>query len=188
MKYINRPALYNNLKTFFTLSSQPRVSFSMSASYQANKKHSKFGDLALATSGPLACALKGPALLNTPFYNKGAAFPADERAEFKLTGLLPTNISSLDVQTKRAYAQYSSRDSSLAKNTFMTSLAEQNQVLYFRVSLTYLFRLASCYLLLASGSLLYSPRELYKISTAHEDWSRGNRHLFLLFLARLQQR
>ena len=93
----------------------------------------KFGHLQLATSGPQACPLKGAALLNNPFYNKGAAFPADDRIEFKLTGLLPTNVSSLEVQAKRAYRQYSSRDGDLAKNTFMTSLAEQNSVLYFKV-------------------------------------------------------
>jgi len=105
------------------------------------KKPSKFGHLQLATSGPQACPLKGSALLNSPFYNKGAAFPADERAAFKLTGLLPTNVSSLEVQSKRAYRQYASLDDNLAKNTFMTSLAEQNSVLYFKVSLKFLLQL-----------------------------------------------
>ena len=109
----------------------------------APPKHPKFGDLPLSVSGPQACALKGSALLNTPFYNKGAAFTKEERSSFKLTGLLPQNVSSLDVQAKRAYQQYSSRKDDLAKNTFMTSLAEQNTVLYFRVSL--LFELLLCY-------------------------------------------
>lgn len=99
-----------------------------------NEKHPKFGNLPLSTSGPLECALTGTALLNTPYFNKGAGFPADERRKFKLTGLLPSNVSTLDQQVKRAYDQYSSRSDDLAKNTFMTSLADQNEVLYYRVS------------------------------------------------------
>jgi malate dehydrogenase (oxaloacetate-decarboxylating) len=99
-----------------------------------NEKHPKFGSLPLSTSGPQDCALTGTALLNTPYLNKGAAFPPEERKTFKLTGLLPQNVSTLDQQVKRAYQQYSTRADDLAKNTFMTSLAEQNEVLYFRVS------------------------------------------------------
>lgn len=98
-----------------------------------NEKHPKFGNLPLSTSGPLECALTGSALLNTPYLNKGAGFPADEREKFKLTGLLPSNVSTLDQQVKRAYDQYCSRPDDLAKNTFMTSLADQNAVLYYRV-------------------------------------------------------
>jgi malate dehydrogenase (oxaloacetate-decarboxylating) len=97
-------------------------------------KHPKFGHLPLSTSGPQACALTGSALLNTAYLNKGAGFPPEERREFKLTGLLPQNVQTLEQQVKRAYQQYSSRKDDLAKNTFMMSLAEQNEVLYFRVS------------------------------------------------------
>lgn len=52
---------------------------------------------------------------------------------FKLHGLLPANVQTLEEQVKRAYAQYSSRSDDLAKNTFMTSMKEQNEVLYYRV-------------------------------------------------------
>jgi malate dehydrogenase (oxaloacetate-decarboxylating) len=103
-----------------------------------HEKHPKFGHLPLSTSGPQDCALTGSALLNTPYFNKGAGFPAEERKQFKLTGLLPQNVQTLDQQVKRAYQQYSTRKDDLAKNTFMTSLGEQNEVLYFRVSLNLL--------------------------------------------------
>lgn len=109
----------------------------MSSHHKQNKPHAKhpqFGHLPLSTSGPQDCALTGSALLNTAYLNKGAGFPAEERKEFKLTGLLPQNVQTLDQQVKRAYEQYSTRKDDLAKNTFMTSLAEQNEVLYFRVS------------------------------------------------------
>jgi malate dehydrogenase (oxaloacetate-decarboxylating) len=76
---------------------------------------------------------QGNSLLRTPYFNKGSAFTKEERDNFKLHGLLPTNIQTLDEQVKRAYAQYSSRPNDLAKNTFMTSLKEQNEVLYYKV-------------------------------------------------------
>jgi malate dehydrogenase (oxaloacetate-decarboxylating) len=127
-----------------TMASQPssshpksQSSFRYSSQHKQenpNARHPKFGNLPLSTSGPQDCALTGSALLNTPYFNKGAGFPPNERKEFKLTGLLPQHVSTLEEQVKRAYQQYSSRQDALAKNTFMTSLAEQNTVLYFRVS------------------------------------------------------
>ena len=98
-----------------------------------HEAHRKYGNLPLGTSGPQDCALTGSALLNTPYFNKGSAFPANERREFSLTGLIPQHIGSLEEQVERAYQQYSSRSDDLAKNTFMTSMKEQNEVLYYRV-------------------------------------------------------
>jgi hypothetical protein len=114
-----------------------QASLPHSSSHKASNpsaSHPKFGRLPLSTSGPQDCALTGSALLNTPYFNKGAGFPPEERKQFKLTGLLPQHVSTLEQQVKRAYQQYSSRSDDLDKNTFMTSLGEQNQVLYFRVS------------------------------------------------------
>lgn len=98
-------------------------------------KNSKFDHLPLSTSGPVDCALTGSALLNTPYLNKGSAFPAEERHAFNLTGILPSSIHTLNQQTKRAYQQYLSRPDDLAKNTFLTSLKDQNEVLYYKVNL-----------------------------------------------------
>ncbi|KAF2848557.1 hypothetical protein T440DRAFT_519978 [Plenodomus tracheiphilus IPT5] len=102
------------------------------------QKNVKFGHLPLSTSGPQETSLTGNALLRTPYFNKGSAFTQEERDTFKLHGLLPTNVQTLDEQVKRAYAQYSSRPNDLAKNTFMTSLKEQNEVLYYRLILDHL--------------------------------------------------
>lgn len=98
-----------------------------------DEKKSKFGHLPLATSGPLECALKGTALLNNPYFNKGSAFTKEERLTFELYGLLPQSIQTLEQQVERAYQQYSTRQDDLAKNTFLTSMKEQNVVLYFKV-------------------------------------------------------
>jgi malate dehydrogenase (oxaloacetate-decarboxylating) len=96
-------------------------------------KSPKFGHLPLSTSGPLECALRGSTLLNHPYFNKGSGFSRQEREDFGLVGLLPDSVSTLEQQAERAYDQYNKRDDDLAKNTFLTSLKDQNEVLYFRV-------------------------------------------------------
>ncbi|KAJ9612379.1 NAD-dependent malic enzyme, mitochondrial [Cladophialophora chaetospira] len=94
---------------------------------------SKFSHLPLSTTGPIECALEGTALLETPAFNKGAAFPLEEREAFGLTGLVPARVGTLEDQVKRAYGQYLERRTPLGKNTFMTSLKDQNEVLYYRL-------------------------------------------------------
>lgn len=76
---------------------------------------------------------QGASLLRSSQFNKGSAFPSEERTTFKLHGLLPPNIQTLEEQVERAYQQYSSRDNDLAKNTFMASMKAQNEVLYYKV-------------------------------------------------------
>lgn len=97
------------------------------------EKNPKYGHLPLSTSGPLECALVGTMLLNHSYFNKGSAFPADEREAFNLTGMLPQRVQTLEQQAHRAYEQFSSRPDNLAKNTFLTSMKDQNQVLYYKV-------------------------------------------------------
>ncbi|KIW00715.1 uncharacterized protein PV09_07700 [Verruconis gallopava] len=110
----------------------------MAAQNPKDKKHPKFGHLPLSTSGPQPCALSGTALLNSAFHNKGSAFTPEERQTFQLHGLLPSNVQTLDIQVRRAYEQYSSRPNDIAKNTFMTSMKDQNVVLYYRLILDHL--------------------------------------------------
>ncbi|PVH95812.1 NAD-dependent malic enzyme 1 [Periconia macrospinosa] len=105
---------------------------------QGSGETKKFSHLPLATSGPLKTSLTGNALLQTPYFNKGSAFTREERDTFALHGLLPANVQTLEEQVKRAYAQYSSQPDDLAKNTFMTSMKEQNDVLYYRLILDHL--------------------------------------------------
>lgn len=77
-------------------------------------------------------------MLNTPYLNKGTAFTEDERTQFDLNGLLPVKVNTLEEQVKRAYDQYNTHKTSLGKNTFMTSMKEQNEVLYYRLILDHL--------------------------------------------------
>jgi malate dehydrogenase (oxaloacetate-decarboxylating) len=76
---------------------------------------------------------RGLAVLNSPFLNKGTAFSAEERKALGLTGLLPPDISTLEVQVKRAYIQYERLPDALSKNIFLTALHDRNEVLFYRV-------------------------------------------------------
>ncbi|KAK7403886.1 NAD-dependent malic enzyme, mitochondrial [Neonectria punicea] len=124
-----------------------------------NASSSKFSHLQLSTSGPIDCALTGTALLNSAYLNKGSAFPPEERRRFNLTGLLPQSVQSLDQQCKRAYEQYSTRADDLAKNTFLTSLNIQNEVLYYKLLQVHLKEMMS---------VVYTPTE----GEAIENYSR----------------
>ncbi|KAF3199124.1 NAD-dependent malic enzyme, mitochondrial [Orbilia oligospora] len=98
----------------------------------------------------LECALAGKALLNSPRFNKGSAFTAEERDAFQLNGLLPTAIHTLGQQTKRAYEQYLSYEHPIAKNQFLQSLRDQNEVLFYRLILDHLKEMFS---------IIYTPTE-----------------------------
>lgn len=73
-------------------------------------------------------------VIHNATFNKGSAFTQEERRNFKLHGLVPPNVQTLEEQVHRAYEQYSTRGDDLAKNTFMASMKTQNEVLYFKVS------------------------------------------------------
>ncbi|OKL60622.1 hypothetical protein UA08_04082 [Talaromyces atroroseus] len=111
---------------------------------------SKFEHLPRAASGPIECPYEGTTLMHIAYYNKGSAFPEDERKAFKLEGLLPPGIQSLEEQVERAYQQYASRPDDLAKNTFMASMKAQNEVLYYKLLQEHLKEMFS---------VIYTPTE-----------------------------
>ena len=119
----------------------------------------KYDDLLLADRGPLQSPYQGRALLNDRYYNKGTAFSHDERHSLGLNGMLPTNLQNLDQQVSRAYEQYSQLETDLEKNTFMTSMQEQNSVLYFRLIQDHVKEMFS---------IIYTPTE----GEAIENYSR----------------
>ncbi|ODV83079.1 hypothetical protein CANARDRAFT_30306 [[Candida] arabinofermentans NRRL YB-2248] len=87
----------------------------------------------LSTDGPIECDLSGFQLLNSPLFNKGSAFTLEERDAFKLTGLLPPVVNTLDEQVDRAYTQIHFLKTNLAKNDFCTSMRQQNKVLFYEL-------------------------------------------------------
>lgn len=82
--------------------------------------------------------------------------------------MLPQSVQTLEQQAKRAYEQYSNQKDDLAKNTFMTSMKEQNEVLFYKVSIETvcdLFRCTADFLQLLRDhteemfSIIYTPTE-----------------------------
>lgn len=113
----------------------------------------------LAEKGPIKVPYTGQTLLNNKHFNKGTAYSHNERHALKLHGLLPTNIQVLEQQVARAYEQYSSYETDLEKNTFMTSIQEQNTVLYYRLIQDHIKEMFS---------IIYTPTE----GAAIENYSR----------------
>jgi malate dehydrogenase (oxaloacetate-decarboxylating) len=83
--------------------------------------------------GYSATKRRGLAVLNSPLLNKGTAFTAEERKALGLTGLLPPDISTLEVQVKRAYIQYEGLADALSKHAYLNALRDRNEVLFYRL-------------------------------------------------------
>ncbi|GAA5857648.1 hypothetical protein JCM8547_004313 [Rhodosporidiobolus lusitaniae] len=123
---------------------------------------------------PIWTALRGRALLNEPTLNKGAGFTVEERATFELYGLLPHEVHSLEQQCKRAYSQLQERPSSIAKYTFLSSLRDQNIVLFYAVCMRHLHELLP---------IIYTPTVGEAIQKYSTIWRRPD-GLFLSFANR----
>jgi malate dehydrogenase (oxaloacetate-decarboxylating) len=76
---------------------------------------------------------RGRALLRDPRLNRGTAFTAHERAALGLEGLLPPAVLSLDGQARRSYEQFRVQSGDLARNTFLASLRQRNEVLFYKL-------------------------------------------------------
>jgi malate dehydrogenase (oxaloacetate-decarboxylating) len=74
--------------------------------------------------------LFGHDLLNDPLLNKGTAFPAHERDEFELHGLLPASVATLDEQADRRLQWLWQLPSDLARYEFLRGLQDSNEVLF----------------------------------------------------------
>ena len=76
---------------------------------------------------------RGRALLSDPRLNRGTAFTAHERSALGLAGLLPPAVLSLDGQARQSYEQFRVQSSDLARNTFLASLRQRNEVLFYKL-------------------------------------------------------
>ncbi|MCE5311383.1 MAG: oxaloacetate-decarboxylating malate dehydrogenase, partial [Acidobacteriales bacterium] len=84
-------------------------------------------------NGFYATKARGLAVLNSPLLNKGTAFTVEERKALGLTGLLPPDVSTLQLQAQRAYIQYERLPEALSKNIYLTTLHDRNEVLFYRL-------------------------------------------------------
>lgn len=77
--------------------------------------------------------LHGRQIVDHAMLNKGTAFPKKEREELGLSGLLPTEVSTIEQQIKRMLIAYAQKGSSLEKHIFLRALQDRNETLFYRL-------------------------------------------------------
>ena len=85
------------------------------------------------TGSPPGSTPAGTAVLASPTINRGTAFTEEQRRELGLVGLLPTGVTTLEVQARRTYAQFSAQSADLAKWVYLANLRDRNEVLFYRL-------------------------------------------------------
>ncbi len=75
----------------------------------------------------------GLELLRDSMLNKGSAFSEAERDAFSLHGLLPPRVSTLEMQTERAYEQVQHAQTPLGKYGVLAGLHDRNETLFYNV-------------------------------------------------------
>lgn len=89
-------------------------------------------------SAPHPVSLTGLDLLNNPFLNKGLAFPASERQDFELNGLLPATELTLDQQVAAAHAEVMNMKDTLSRHVALRALQDENETVFYALIGKYL--------------------------------------------------
>jgi malate dehydrogenase (oxaloacetate-decarboxylating) len=82
---------------------------------------------------PIETALTGYDLINTPLLNKGTAFSEAERNMFRLHGLLPPHIGTLDEQMARRLNVLRAFETDFERYAFLRELQDTNETLFYAV-------------------------------------------------------
>jgi malate dehydrogenase (oxaloacetate-decarboxylating) len=83
--------------------------------------------------GPLDVAISGYQLINTPMLNKGTAFSDEERDVFRLHGLLPPQVGTLEEQATRRLKVLHAYASDFERYAFLRDLQDTNETLFYSV-------------------------------------------------------
>ena len=75
----------------------------------------------------------GPDLLRFPLYNKGTAFTLQERREFGIEGLLPSQHNDIDKQVERIFRSIFFNRDDVGRNISLGMLQDRNEVLFYRL-------------------------------------------------------
>jgi malate dehydrogenase (oxaloacetate-decarboxylating) len=81
----------------------------------------------------LETTLSDYTLLANPLINKGMGFSEEERDEFHLHGLLPPEISTIEVQRLRSYNALKTKTSTLEKYIYLRDLQDSNETVYYNL-------------------------------------------------------
>lgn len=76
-------------------------------------------------------SLSGVDLINQPLLNKGTAFTEDERHEFRLHGVLPPNVGTLEEQVTRRLKVLRSFATDFERYAFLRDLQDANETLFY---------------------------------------------------------
>jgi malic enzyme len=87
----------------------------------------------IAAGRPASIALAGPALLGSRLLTKDLAFSAHERDEFRLRGLLPDRVLTIDEQVELELEHLHHKDDPLERYIGMAALQDRNATLFYRL-------------------------------------------------------
>ena len=80
---------------------------------------------------PVETNLTGYELINTPILNKGTAFTEEERSAFRLHGLLPPHIGTLDEQIDRRLKVLRAFETDFERYAFLRELQDTNETVFY---------------------------------------------------------
>ena len=76
--------------------------------------------------------------LKSPELNKGTAFTAAERDQYKLHGLLPARVSTFDAQELRALENLRRKAFDIERYVFLQALQDRNERLFYRLMINHI--------------------------------------------------
>ena len=118
---------------------------------------------------PMTTDLTDFALINTPMLNKGTAFTDRERDAFRLHGLLPPHIGTLDEQVDRRLKALRNSATDFERYAFLRDLQDTNETLFYALLVRHIEELLP---------LVYTPTVGEGCQRFSEIW-RKPRGLFL---------
>jgi malic enzyme len=87
----------------------------------------------IAAGRPAAIDLAGPALLGSRLLTKDLAFPDDEREAFRLRGLLPDRVLTIEEQMDLELEHLRRKDDALERYIGLAALQDRNATLFYRL-------------------------------------------------------
>ncbi|EUC19894.1 UNVERIFIED_ORG: malate dehydrogenase (oxaloacetate-decarboxylating)(NADP+) [Burkholderia sp. CF145] len=70
-------------------------------------------------------------VLHNPRLNHGSAFSQEERQKYRLEGLLPPGVNTLELQIARTHAELAQLDNDLQRYLFLSDLQARNETLFY---------------------------------------------------------